>query len=79
MTSKAASPHARWRIHRPVPIRSWVWDSRGREIITPTDVDVNHKALQQLVAEVGYERPYEIVRLPDLWPFRQATAPQPGH
>lgn len=67
------------RTARPVPQRPWVWDSRGRERITPTDVDCDHAALHRLVAEVGYARPYELVRLPDFWPFRQATAPQPGH
>lgn len=74
-----ASHRARWRIPRPVPIRTWVWDSRGRESITPTDVDVNHKALHQLVTEAGYPRLHEIVRLPDFWPFLLTPAPQPGH
>ena len=50
-----------------MPLRAWVWDSRGRERITPTDVDVDHKNLHQLVAEIG-ERLFEVVRLPDHWP-----------
>lgn len=62
------NPHARWRIPRPVPLRAWVWDSRGRECITPTDVDCDHRALQQLVAESGDSRLFDVVRVPDFWP-----------
>lgn len=58
-----------YRIPRPVPIRTWVWDSRGREAITPTDVDCDHKALHQLVAESGLARTFEFLKLPDFWPF----------
>ena len=65
------NPRARWRIPRPVPLREWVWDSRGRECITPTDVDVDHKNLHQLVAEIG-ERLFEVVRVPDHWPHVKA-------
>jgi len=65
-------PHARWRIHRPVPLRAWVWDSRGRECITPTDVDCDHKELQKMVAESGLDRPFEVVKLPAFWPHVKA-------
>ena len=65
------NPHARWRQPRPVPLRAWVWDSRGRECITPTDVDVDHKNLHQLVAEFG-EQLFEVVRVPDHWPHVKA-------
>lgn len=66
------NPHARHRTPRLVPLRAWVWDSRGRERITPTDVDCDHKALHQLVAESGIARLFEVVRVPDFWPHVKA-------
>lgn len=70
------NPRARWRIPRPVPLRAWVWDSRGRECITPIDIDCDHRALHQLVAGIG-ERLFEVVRLPPFWPFSGATSAAP--